>query len=290
MSNFQFLSPEFKPLVEPAKGAEQLVYSDPRACVMRTRHALEQTVQWLYENDRDLRMPYDRNLNALLTDRDFESLPPPPVLAKMRLIQRFGNQAVHASQPIGYLDALRLVCELFHVLFWLARTYTRASDPKSIEATFDEKCVPKLVRADEASALTRDELKKQEAKFQQQIEAQHAILEAREASIAEQAATLVDREALLARLNADLAAARDELAQAKATNIAVPDTHDYDEADTRRFFIDVLLREAGWELDKNFSVEVAVNGMPNQKSEGFVDYVLWAKTASRWRWSRPSAA
>jgi hypothetical protein len=39
MINFQFLLPEFKPLAEPAGGAEQLVYSDPRACVMRTRHA-----------------------------------------------------------------------------------------------------------------------------------------------------------------------------------------------------------------------------------------------------------
>jgi type I restriction enzyme R subunit len=277
MTNFQFLHPEFKPLVEPAKGAEQLVYSDPRACVMRTRHALELAVHWLYENDRDLRMPYDRNLNALLTDRDFERLPPPPVLHKMRLIQRFGNQAVHASQPMGYLDALKLVRELFHVLFWLARTYTRASDPKAIEATFDEKRVPKLVRADEAIALTRDELKKQEVKFQQQIDAQHAMLEAREASIAEQAATLAEREALLAQLNADLAAARAELAQAKATNIAVPDTHDYDEADTRRFFIDVLLREAGWELGKNASTEVPVTGMPNAHGDGFVDYVLWGK-------------
>jgi hypothetical protein len=39
MTNFQFLLPEFKPLAELARGAEQLGYSDPRACVMRTRHA-----------------------------------------------------------------------------------------------------------------------------------------------------------------------------------------------------------------------------------------------------------
>lgn len=275
MTNFQFLHPEFKPLYEPAKGAEQLVYSDPRACCMRARHALEQAVHWLYEHDRDLRMPYDNNLNVLLTQMEFVRLVPPPIHQKARLIQKFGNQAVHANQPIGHLDALRLVRELFHILFWLARTYTRASDPKSIVAEFDEKRVPKLVRADEAIALTRDELKKQEAKFQRQIEAQHATLEAREAAIVEQAATLAEREALLAKVNADLAVARAELAQAKATNIAVPDTHDYDEADTRRFFIDVLLREAGWEIGKNASAEVPVSGMPNAKGEGFVDYVLW---------------
>lgn len=34
MTNFQFRLPEFKPLFEPAKGAEQRVYSDPRACCL----------------------------------------------------------------------------------------------------------------------------------------------------------------------------------------------------------------------------------------------------------------
>src|SRR3546814_16941114 len=63
--------------------------------------------------------------------------------------------------------------ELFHLLFWLARTYTRASDPKSIVAEWDDKRVPHLVRADEAVTFTRDELKKQEAKFREQVEAQH---------------------------------------------------------------------------------------------------------------------
>lgn len=275
MANFQFLHSEFKPLYEPAKGAEQLVHSDPRACCMRTRHALEQAVHWLYTNDRDLRMPYDASLGVLLTQPAFEKLLPPHIHQKARLIQKLGNQAVHGSQRIGSGDAMRLVRELFHVLFWLARTFTRASDPKSIVAEWDDKRVPQLVRADEAVAFTRDELKKQETRFRQEIEAQHAQIEAREASIAETAATLAEREAALAQVNAELAALRAELAQAKAANIAVPDTHDYDEADTRTFFIDVLLREAGWVIGDNAAIEVPVTGMPNGKGEGFVDYVLW---------------
>jgi len=275
MTNFQFLQSEFKPLYEPAKGAEQLVHSDPRACCMRTRHALEQAVHWLYTNDRDLRMPYDASLDVLLTQPAFEKLLPPHIHQKARLIQKLGNQAVHGSQRIGSGDAMRLVRELFHVLFWLARTFTRASDPKSVAAEWDDKRVPQLVRADEAVAFTRDELKKQETKFRQEIDAQHAQIEAREANIAEAAATLAERETALAQVNAELAAVRAELAQAKAANIAVPDTHDYDEADTRSFFIDVLLWEAGWVVGDNAGIEVPVNGMPNGKGEGFADYVLW---------------
>jgi type I restriction enzyme R subunit len=275
MSNFEFLRAEFRPLYEPARGAEQLVHSDPRACCMRTRHALEQAVHWLYTNDRDLRMPYDNGLGVLLTQPEFERLLPPHIHQKARLIQKLGNQAVHGNQRIGSGDALGLVRELFHLLFWLARTYTRASDPKRIVAEWDDKRVPHLVRADEAVTFTRDELKKQEVGFRQQIEAQHAQIEAREASIAETAASLAEREAVLAQVNAELAALRAELAEAKAANIAVPDDHDYHEADTRRFLIDVLLREAGWAVGGNAAAEVPVTGMPNEKGEGFVDYVLW---------------
>src|SRR3546814_16327073 len=75
--------------------------------------------------------------------------------------------------------------ELFHLLFWLARTYTRASDPKSIVAEWDDTRVPHLVRADEAVPFTRDELKKQEAKFREQVEAQQRQIQASEARTAE---------------------------------------------------------------------------------------------------------
>ena len=52
------------------------------------------------------------------------------------------------------------------------------------------------------------------------------------------------------------------------------DTHDYSEAETRDYFIDLLLKEAGWAL--------AISRTANSKSrhaqqsgEGFVDYVIW---------------
>jgi type I site-specific restriction endonuclease len=47
------------------------------------------------------------------------------------------------------------------------------------------------------------------------------------------------------------------------------------EAETRDYFIDLLLKEAGWALDKPQDREYPVTGMPNEKGEGFVDYVLW---------------
>ena len=41
MTNFQFLQSEFKTLYEPAKGAEQLVHSDSRACRAYALHSAQ---------------------------------------------------------------------------------------------------------------------------------------------------------------------------------------------------------------------------------------------------------
>ena len=58
---------------------------------------------------------------------------------------------------------------------------------------------------------------------------------------------------------------------------------DYSEAQTRKFFIDLMLNEAGWDvLDKEGAIvpskagiEIEVSGMPNQSGTGYVDYVLF---------------
>ena len=63
---------------------------------------------------------------------------------------------------------------------------------------------------------------------------------------------------------------------AKAAAAATPDTHDYSEAETRDWFIDKLLAEAGWALDDARSREFPVTGMPGGKN-GFMDYVLWGE-------------
>lgn len=277
MSNFQFLSREFSTLYKPASGAEQLVQSDPRAACFRIRHALERAVHWLYDYDRTLRRPYDRGLNALMTQPEFEALLPPPVYQKARLIQKQGNQAVHSARQIKSTEALRLCRELFDVLFWLARTYTRESDPKSLEAAFDESLVPRLVSSDQAVTFTREALKKQEAEFADNLAAERADLDAREAAIAKRTRTLEEQEAALAETDAELVKARAELAEAKARNIRVPDDHDYNELATRKLIIDVLLAEAGWTVGGDASEEYPVIGMPNNTGDGCVDYVLWGE-------------
>ena len=85
------------------------------------------------------------------------------------------------------------------------------------------------------------------------------------------AALLADKTAL----DEELKRLRAEVAEAKQAATAQPDTHDYSEAETRDYFIDLLLKEAGWPLDQARDREFEVSGMPNKQGKGFVDYVLW---------------
>jgi hypothetical protein len=78
-----------------------------------------------------------------------------------------------------------------------------------------------------------------------------------------------------ANLDAELQRLREEVAAARAANAQRPDTHDYGEAATRDHFIDLLLREVGWDPDRPNVAEYEVTGMPYGTGQGFVDYVLW---------------
>src|SRR5260370_5843664 len=93
-------------------------------------------------------------------------------------------------------------------------------------------------------------------------------LRERDREIAEKAKAIADTDTQITLLRA-------QIAEAKKQNEKIPDDHDYSEAETRDYFIDLLLREAGWPLDKSEEREFPVTGMPNQAKEGFVDYVLW---------------
>jgi type I restriction enzyme R subunit len=160
---------------------------------------------------------------------------------------------VHSNRPIRQIDSVNAVSKLFHVAYWFARTYGRASKP-SPSLTFDPNALPRT------SPIPRRTL--------EQLQTLEAELAARDEELAVQRAANVELDAEVQRL-------REEIAAAKAAAAAQPDTHDYSEAETRDHLIDLLLREAGWQLADGRDREFNVSGMPTGTGVGFVDYVLW---------------
>ncbi len=265
MSNFGFLKTEWSELYTSAVRVEAFALGDPRAASFYARRTLELTINWLYAHDPTLVLPYDDSLSALIHEPTFRQLVPQEVFIKMRVVKDLGNAAVHSSRAVEARDAEQVTRELFHILYWLAHTYTRQSAALYADLVFD----PALLSAGAKKAAA------QKAMTAQQMQDLQAELEVRDAELKKQAAALHDSTRTAAELDAEIKSLKAEVALAKAQNAAVPDTHDYSEAETRDFFIDLLLREAGWLLDKPEDREYPVVGMPNHQGKGYVDYVLW---------------
>ena len=253
MSQFAFLQGEWAAVFEFAARAETAVHADPRTSCFYARRALELAVSWAYKHDASLRLPYQDNLSALIHDPSFKEAAGEAVFSKARVINTLGNRAVHGHRAIPLDDALVAVRELFHVTYWLARTYGRAARPAPGLA-FDASALPK---ATPVRGQTAEQLQQLEAGLRERDE--------------KLAALLADKTAL----DDELKRLRAEVAAAKQAAAAQPDTHDYSEAETRDYIIDLLLKEAGWPLDLPRDREFEVGGMPNEQGMGFVDYVLW---------------
>ena len=247
-ANFAFLEKQFPHAAVSASYAEKHVYGDPRAACFHARHALERLVARVFKIDKALSPPKVTNLSGYLSEPSFRALVPQAVWLKAELIREAGNVAVHGKKMPSSERALALVRELAHVLYWAGRTYLKGGAETLRGQIYDEALIPKV--APTAAPVSLDALDAFRAKLDASAEA-HKELES------------------------ELEALRERLAEIKAENEAVPDTHGWDEAKTRRLLIDLALQRAGWALERKEDREYEVTGMPNSKGVGYVDYVLW---------------
>src|SRR5664280_815969 len=128
-------------------------------------------------------------------------------------------------------------------------TYARGEKPP-LGLTFDPNALPKITLPKQ----TIEQLQRLETQLQERDEKLSSLL--------------ADKTTL----DAELTRLRVEIAAAKKANTAQADTHNYSEAETRDYFIDLLLKEAGWPLDQPRDREFEVGGMPNTQEKGYVDY------------------
>ncbi|MFC4373752.1 DEAD/DEAH box helicase family protein [Nocardia halotolerans] len=276
VGNFDFLQAEWPQLHAEAKKAERDALFDPRTTCFYARRTVEHTVKWIYRT-KNLPEPYKSDLAARIHEGKFAGVVGHGLVTKMDLIRRLGNAAVHDDKPVSKDSGQKALAELFHLMSWLARTYaTQPSSKPSPQLQFDPARLPKpgggAVVAKTVAQLGKleAELAAKDAQLEQsETEKQDLIaqLKARDEAVETAELNNASYEHLIAELRAQIHAAQ----QASA---AAPDTHDYDEAQTRRDLVDLMLHESGWALDHKRDREFPVAGMPDSKN-GFVDYVLW---------------
>lgn len=236
-SNFSFLlsNPDFVPFANVAVSAEKILHIDPAASILNCRRAMEFAVKWMYSVDQALEMPYQDNLQSLMNREEFRAIIGQDIWRRMDFIRMKGNSAAHSSGKTS--EEIAMLClENLHVFLDFV-AYCYGKDYK--ETKFDPALVPK--ESVPSPAVPTEES--------------------------------VDLKALMEenkQLRSQLTQRREEQRQTY-----VPKPLDISEYETRKFYIDAMLEDAGWVEGKNWLNEVELFGMPNKAGVGYADYVLY---------------
>ena len=247
MSNFDFILKNeiFKTFAEASVEAEKSIAVANVSCTILCRRALELAVKWIYANDRELVLPYQNNLSSLVYDINFKSMINEKVFNGMTYIIKLGNFSVHSNKKVTRKEAVLCLKYLFDFMDWLAYYY----DSNYIETKFDERKLP----AESIANLKKEEREELENKLVEKDEKIEKILK--------------ENEELREKLT------KQRTSKKTAYNFKVSDISEFE---TRKQFIDLDLKIAGWD-STNIREEVEVKGMPNTQEIGHVDYVLYGE-------------
>lgn len=240
MTNFDFLKsdPQFATFSDVAISAEKILNIDAAASVLNCRRAMEFAVKWMYSVDKDLEMPYDTTLVALMSTEEFRDVVGNDIYRRMDFIRKAGNIAAHGGKKISMEQAKLCIENLYYFLDYVAYCYGKDYKEGQFDASLLE------LTTEEALSFVTEKT--------------------------------VDLESLMAEnkaLKDELTARRAEQQQTY-----VPKPLDLSEFKTRKIYIDTMLQEAGWIENETWINEVELPGMPNKSEVGYADYVLYDDT------------
>ncbi|HEW4018174.1 TPA: DEAD/DEAH box helicase family protein [Streptococcus pneumoniae] len=251
MGNFSFLlkNDEYESFSKPCIEAENMIATSTVATAFMARRALEQAVHWIYSHDSYLEAPYRATLSSLVWDDDFRDIVDSELHKQIVLLIRWGNHAAHGGE-IKEREAILALHHLYQFVNFIDYCYSN----EFVERYFDEKCLPlsaniKYRETPQSMIKLQDSLPElpdfHEQMAAQSVEVQETYTEKRE--------TAAQRQ--------DVPFHIDQLS----------------EAETRKLFIDIDLRLAGWIFGENCRVEIAVDGLKHGSGIGYCDYVLYGK-------------
>ena len=247
-TNFDYLldKKEYAAFAKQAVEAEKSITISPSTCAILSRRALELAVRFVFSYDADLTLPYRDNVSSLIHERSFRDIIEPRLFPMLKYTIHLGNVAVHTNSNIKRDEAIVSLRDLFEFCDWIDYSYSREYE----EHTFDESLLAtgdeKRVKAEELRSLY-EKLSSKDQKLEQ---------------------ILKENEEL-----------RKQMAEERKNHVQSREFHvdAISEKETRRRYIDLALKEAGWQIGSNCTVEEPVRGMPNSSGTGYVDYVLWGK-------------
>lgn len=247
-TNFDYLlkKKEYESFAEQAVEAERSIAISPATCAILSRRALELAVRFVYSYDADLKLPYRDNVSSLIHESSFRSIIEPRLFPMLKYTIHLGNVAVHTNSSIKRDEAVIALRDLYEFCDWIDYSYST----DYVEKTYDES----LLASGDEKRVKAEELKQ----LYENLSSKDKKLEN----------VLKENEEL-----------RKQMADQRSYHTQTREFHvdQLSEAKTRKKYIDVALKEAGWVIGANATEEEPVTGMPNATGKGYVDYVLWGK-------------
>ena len=245
-SNFAFLrkNPQFSGFADACLEAEKSIAVSPATAAILCRRALELAVKWLYGSDSDLRVPYQDNLSSLIHDSTFRAVIEPDLFPLVKYVVKLGNIAAHSNSSIARSEVIVSLHNLHQFTSWLDYCYSADYS----EQEFREDILP----TGEEERKTAAELKKLDI-----------ALGARDRKLKD---VVEENEELRERLKK----VREKNVKEHAFNI-----DEITEFQTRKQYIDVELKDAGWVFGEDCIEEYELQGMPFGTGIGYADYVLF---------------
>ena len=238
--NFDFLkdNQDFKKLYQFCNEAETFVISQPDISAVSSRKALESIVKSFYIAKYGS-YPEFATLFQLLDDGRFSSYLDDSLLSAVHLVRQIGNNAAHAEE-VSKAEAMKSLEALYYSVCEILNMLGAIHGYAKFDASKCQKTEEKPVETvKEIDKKKPDEEGTDLSKFKGNID-DNAILKA---------------------------------------------AIDFTEEETRKVYIDTALKEAGWDVwpIKNAikpgkaSIEIKLQGMPNNAGVGYADYVLFDK-------------
>lgn len=227
--------------------AEDFQVVNPVISAQNARLALETMVKTIYRL-KGWQMGERASLLSLTTDERFTTfIDSQDLMKRIHYIRKIGNNAAHANEGfVGRRESFFAVLNLYYFIGSVMLVWQMIDTLPD----FDKDLIPQSLTSDDMAAMPA-------------ANKMNAITTEASETVAE-------------------AVTETSTAQPATVN-AQPVVNDISEAETRRLYIDLLLREAGWKVSEHngetiprqAGTEIEVYGMPTESGVGYADYVLF---------------
>ena len=256
-TNFEFIRACNESLANLGGFAEAVMHVDAGSSLTRLRSFAEEITKCIYKEELLPRLPQS-TFYELLKTPVFEKCVSKPLLHQINFLRIQGNDSAHGAE--GDVRSAQMALGIAHQLAMYMSLRYYGQNKSDIPDFIDI--------ADPRGELKQ--LKKSITEYKDEIKQKHQDMQ----TVLEK----LDRERTKNSENIDEPAHQDA-AKRKVASEKVSNSLQWDEATTRTRIIDVMLIQAGWDVNDPDSVgiEVEVDFPDNVSGKGFVDYVLWAE-------------